>query len=306
MPLTDMDRIRPLSDAIGIHRKQYSSGGADYSVTTLLDPPRVVFLNKRHLDKVSLFVQDLLYSYSGTGAHDYFEKMLNLIPNSPYECETRLNTTINGRKISGAFDIVYNEEDMYDMKNTSCWKVMFGDKIDWAAQQNMYRFMYHEDRNKLLKTLRIVALFRDWNKNEKFRAGSKYPEHPAMEYRLPVWKLDRTLEFMEGRVNLMIANEDVKDDDLPLCSYEDMWSKPDQVAVKSTRLKKAVRVLSSQKAADNFVKNYLKGKTCKDSVQTLSYEVRPAMRTRCEHWCPVNKYCSQFHDYLSAKAKGGK
>jgi hypothetical protein len=304
MPLTDMDKIRPLYDAIQVHRGQYSSGGADYSVTTLLDPPRVVFLNKRHISKVDLFVQDLIHSYTGTAAHDYWQKMLELIPNSPYEMETRLNTVINNRKISGAFDCVYDNRIMYDMKNTSCWKIMFGDKKDWAAQQNIYRWMYHQDRGRLLSGLRIVALFRDWNKNEMFRAGPKYPKNPALEYRLPVWDLDVTLSFMEERVNTMIAHENDKDDDLPYCSFEDMWSKPDQVAVKSKRLKKAVRVLSSMQAAKNFVNNYLKSNNCKDTVQTLSYEVRPAVRTRCEHWCPVNKFCNQYHEYLQQKAKG--
>lgn len=307
MPLSGMDKIRPLRDAILVHRNQYSSGpGTDYSVTTLLDPPRVVFLNKRHLHKVDLFVEDLIHSYNGTAAHDYWEKMLMLIPNSPYEMETRLSCTINNRKISGAFDCIYNEKDMYDMKNTSVWKAMFGSKQDWAAQQNMYRWMYHQDRGKWLDTLRIVCLFRDWSLNNKQRGGSKYPRRPCMEYRLPIWKPETTLEFMEGRVNTMIANENKADDDLPQCSYEDMWSKPDQVAVKSTRLKKAVRVLSSMQAAKNFVNNYLKGANCKDNVKTLSYEVRPAKRTRCESWCPVNGYCNQYHDYLSAKAKGGK
>ena len=86
MSKTPMDNIRPLADAIQVHRGQYSSGGADYSVTTLLDPPRIVHLNKRHLSKVPLFVEDLLHSYNGTGAHDYWEKMLMLIPNTPYEC----------------------------------------------------------------------------------------------------------------------------------------------------------------------------------------------------------------------------
>ena len=191
------------------------------------------------------------------------------------------------------------------MKNTSVWKVMFGSKKDWAAQQNIYRWMYHQTRGKWLDTLRIICLFRDWSLNNKQRSGSNYPARPCMEYRLPLWKPEDTLSFMEDRVDIMKANESVADDDLPLCSFEDMWCKPDQVAVKSTRLKKAVRVLSSMQAAKNFVSNYLKGASCKDSVQTLSYEIRPAKRTRCESWCPINTYCNQYHDYLLAKAKGG-
>ena len=304
MPKSQMDNIKPLYDAIQMHRRQYSSGGADYSVTTLLNPPRVVFLNKRHLSDVDLFVEDLIHSYNGTGSHEYWERMLNLIPNSPYECETRLSHTISNRKISGAFDCVYDGHTMYDMKNTSVWKMMFGDKFDWAAQQNIYRWLYWKTRGQILKQLKIIGLFRDWSVREKQRSGKNYPSYPVMEIKLPVWDLDETLEFMTERVDLMIKYEDTPDDELPLCSYEDMWSEPDKVAVMSTRLKsRAVRVLSDMKTAKNFVSKYLTNPTCKDSVQTLSYQIRQCERRRCKDWCPVNKYCNQYHDYLKQEAK---
>jgi len=307
MPKSPMDNIKPLFDAIQVHRNEYSSGGADYSVTTLLDPARVVFLNKRHLHKVKLYVEDLLHSYTGTGAHDYWEKMLTKIPNTRYECETRLSYTVNNRVISGAFDAVYDERVMYDMKNTSVWKMMFGSKDDWAAQQNIYRWLYWNDRQKILKQLKIVGLFRDWNRNNMQRAGKNYPRYPAMEILLPVWDLDDTYRFMEEKVNGLIKHEDTPDDELPECSYEDMWSEPDKVAVMSTRLKsRAVRVLSDMKTAKAYVNKYLAGNSCKDSVKTLSYQIRPCERRRCESWCPVNKYCNQYHDYLKQKAAGGK
>ena len=302
MPLSQMDKIRPLYDAIQVHRHEYSSGGADFSVTTLLDPPRVVFLNKRHLHKVPLFVSDLFYSYNGTAAHAYWQYCLEKIPNSPYECETRLSITINNHAVSGSFDTVYKDLDMYDMKNTSVWKAMFGSKDDWAAQQNMYRWLFKHHRGIDLRSCRIIGLFRDWSMREKMRSGPKYPSHPAVEYRLPIWEHDRTLAFMEERVNTLIKYKNYKDDDLPYCTYEDMWSKPDQVAVKSKRLKKAIRVCSSQTAAENFVKNYLKSPDCKDSIKNLYYDVRPNKRTRCEEWCPVNGYCSQYQEYLKTKA----
>jgi hypothetical protein len=305
-----MDNIRPLADAIAVHRGNYSNDGADYSVTELLNPPRVVFLNKRHAAKVPLFVQDLLHSYNGTGSHNYMEYCLTKMPGSKYECETRLRYTVNNRLITGAFDMVYDSSHMYDLKNTSCWKGMFGDKFDWAAQSNIYRWMYHQDRDVVLKALSIIALFRDWNKNQMFRSGPKYPKYPAVEYKMPVWELDETWEFMEGRVNEMIKYEDTPDDDLPECTYEDMWSEPDQVAVMSTRLKsRALRVLSSMKAAKNFVNIHLAKPDCKDTVQSLSYEVRPAVRKRCVDWCPVNNYCCQYQKYLADQAmnkQGGK
>lgn len=302
MPKSPMDDIMPLADAVRVHQKQYSSGGADYSVTTLLDSPRIVFLNKRHLHKVKLYVEDLLHSYTGTGAHSYWEFCLNQIPNSPYECETRLSHTINNRLISGAFDCVYNGKWLYDMKNTSVWKMMFGTKDDWTAQQNIYRWLYWNDRGKKVKQLKIIALFRDWSVYQKFRGGPKYPAYPAMEILLPVWDLQDTLKFMEDRVNLMIKHENTPDDDLPPCSYEEMWSEPDSIAVMSTRLKsRAVRVLSDMATAKAYVSKYLANPKCKDSVQTLSYQRRVAVRKRCEDWCPINKYCNQYNEYLKSK-----
>jgi hypothetical protein len=278
-------------------------GGADYSVTGLISPPRVLFLNRRHLDKVDLFVEDLFYSYCGTGAHAYWQYCLEKIPNTPYQCEERLRTTINNRIVSGAYDCLHKQRDLYDMKNTSVWKALFGDHTEWKLQQNMYRTMYYETHNIKLRSLRILALFRDWNKNELRRSRGKYPTRPAMVYLLPLMDFNKVEQYMSERVNLMIANEDVPDDDLPQCTVEDMWCKPDQVAVKSTRVKRALRVLPSEEAAKEYVHNYLKSPTCKDSVKTLSYEVRPAIRIRCESWCPINKYCNQYHNYLKGKVK---
>jgi hypothetical protein len=301
--LTDMDKIGPLRDVILMHAKEYSSDGADYSVTTLQNPPRVVHLNKRHLHKCDIFVKTQLASFIGTAIHNYAEYLLNKIPDTPYLCEERLHFTVADRDISGAYDLVHRPQAaMSDWKTTSVWKAMFGDHKDWAAQQNIYRFLYNREHNVKLKTLRIIAMFKDWSKNEKFRSGPKYPNEPALEYRMPLWGFKKTEDYMEIQVENLKACEDLKDDDLPFCSFEDMWSRTDQVAIKSTRIKKAVRVLSSQDAAENFVKNYLNSPTCKDTIQTLSYEVRPAKRTRCEEWCPVNKYCNQYQEYLSNKA----
>jgi hypothetical protein len=296
-----MDEIRPLYDAIQVHRNEYSSGGADYSVTSLLNPPRVHFLNKRHVSEVDLFVEDLLHSYNGTGAHAYWQYCLEKIPNTPYKCEERLNIQILNRHISGAYDALLNEKIMYDMKNTSVWKAMFGDKIDWTAQQNSYRYMYWEEHGKRIQSCRIIALFRDWSLREMQRSSFNYPKYPAVEYLLPIWDWDQCRKHLESRVQLMIDNEDVLDDDLPQCTIEDMWSKPDQVAVKSTRVKRALRVLPSQEKADEYVSNYLKSPTCKDRAANLSFDVRPAVRTRCEKWCSVNGFCNQYQDYLKSK-----
>ena len=307
MPLSQMDKIIPLYDAVQQHRLMYDSGDTDYSVTTLLNPPRVVHLNKRYAHKIDLYVQDLLYSFTGTAMHEYLEKMLKLAyPDEDiYKMEERLRMVLLDRKISGAFDILRNRKTFYDMKNTSCWKVVKGGKDEWMWQQNMYRYMYWKEYGVEVDDLRIIGVFRDWSKANMFKGGPKYPRHPAVEYRLPIQPYQDTLDFMTDSVKRLKAEEETPDDDLPLCTFEDMWADPDTYAVKSTRIKRAVRVLSSRTAANNFIAKYLANPNCKDKIDMLSIEKRPAERKRCESWCPANVYCNQFQDYLKAKALEG-
>lgn len=308
MPVSKMDEIIPLFDALQQHDKQYDSGDTDYSVTTLLDPPRVVHLNKRHKHKCQLYVEDLMHSFSGTAMHNYTEQMLlGFDPEGKiYKTEERLPIIIKKRKVSGAYDIVMNMEDLYDMKNTSVWKAIFGDRIDWTAQQNMYRYLFFQKHRIELKSLSIIAWFKDWSRRELYRGGKDYPKEPIQWYKLPIWTFDKTIKYMTERVELMAAHEDTKDDDLPECTYKEMWSSPDQVAIKTKRLKRALRVCDSKKAADKWLNDYMQNSRCKDKIKDITYEYRTAERTRCESWCPINKYCNQYHNFLKAVAKGGK
>jgi hypothetical protein len=305
MPITDMDGIKPLSEAIAVHRSNYDSGDTDYSVTTLLDPPRVVHLNKRHLSKCDIFVKEQLASFIGTAIHNYFEYCLGKSTAAPYKMEERLFATILNRKVSGCYDLVREEdleEDMYDYKTTSCWKARFGDKKDWTAQQNIYRYLYWLKYKKQLRSIRIVAIFLDWSINNKMRYGKGYPDEKSLEYNLPRWTSKQTIAFLEERVSLMKQYEETPDDDLPECTWDDMWCKPDKCAVKCTTLKNALRICDSTEAAKQWIADYLVSKNCKHPEKNLYLDERPTVRTRCEHWCPCNKYCNQFQSYIKAKA----
>jgi hypothetical protein len=305
MPITDMDAIKPLFDAVNVHRTNYSSGGADYSVTTLLNPPRIVHLEKRHLHKIKRYVKEQLGSFIGTAIHEYMERCLSKVPNTPYTCEERLAITIDDRVVSGAYDFVEDNPvapDMWDLKTTSTWKAIFGDKFDWTAQQNMYRYLYWYHKKKKLKTIRIMAMFMDWSAREMQRYGGKYPREKAVEYSLARWGIDKTYKYMQERVAIMKAEEDTADDDLPLCTYEDMWSKPDKYAVHAIKRKNALRVCDSEKDAEAWMSGYLTKDSCKHKIDQLYLECRPAVRTRCDSWCPCNVYCNQYNDYLKAIA----
>ena len=117
-------------------------------------------------------------------------------------CEERNSTVIHDREVSGAFDVLWIDKlSLWDLKNTSTWKMMFGSKDDWAAQQNMYRYLYWKQHGGVeLKELHIIGIFRDWSKANKMRYGKGYPNQPVVEYGLPIWDMDKTYDFMSDAV----------------------------------------------------------------------------------------------------------
>jgi hypothetical protein len=185
---------------------------------------------------------------------------------------------------------------------------MFGDKDDWTAQQNMYKYLYWFHKKKTLRTIRVIGMYLDWSVRNMQRYGGKYPRDKCVEYSLPRWSIDDTYKYMVDRVKVMKAEEDTADDLLPACTLEDMWSKPDMFAVKAVNRKNALRVCNSEAEAAEWTSEYLAKDNCKHKFAQLSLEWRPAVRTRCEHWCPCNVYCNQYNSYLKAMAlnNGGK
>jgi hypothetical protein len=295
---TPMDYIRPLVDMIKMHKKQYDSGDTDYSVTTLIQPPRIVHLNRRYGDKIKTYVFDNLASFIGTAIHNYAEALLNKVPGKSYLCEQRLRTVMLGRKISGAFDIL-NKFDMYDIKTCSTWKIIFGTKDDWTAQQNMYHLLFHQKHKITLEHLYVLGVFLDWTLYKMMQSGKEYPREKCQLFNLPIWSFSETQEYMERRIQLMIDNENVADDDLPPCTSEEMWADADTWAVKRHDRKRALRVLAGEVEARGWMNNYVEHNPDKVKLSNLFIEHRLGRRKRCMDWCPVNVHCNHFHKYMT-------
>lgn len=298
MAKTIMDKIVPLYDAVMQHTKEYSAGGADYSATTLLRSPRQVHLQKRHGHKVKPSVEEQLSSFIGTAVHNYIEQMLKKCPNKDrYICEERMHIEVAGRDISGAYDIIFDKLGMYDIKTTSTWHYIFGGVEDWEKQQNIYRYMYKQIHGIEIKHLNIIGIYLDFSKYQKMKYGKKYPSHKAMQHKLKVWPYAKTRRYLELQVENLKAYEDTPDDDLPSCTKEDMWADDDVWAVHAKRRKSALRLTHSEVQAREWVVWYLNSKNCKYSLKQLYVQKRPGTRKRCESWCPINKYCNQYHAY---------
>lgn len=298
-----MKAIQPVYDAIEQSMRFYSSQGSDYSVTQLIDPPRIVQLRKRHGHKVEINIDNSVSPFIGNGVHAHFEYCLKKVFDADkqpvYQLEQRLFDKILDRKVSGAYDILYRNTHMFDIKCTSVYKVILDPEFEhWTKQQNFYAYLIRKD-GRHIDSINIIACFLDWREMMMVR-DKNYPRKKIMQYPLKLWTYEEQEKMFMDRLKLHIAAESMKDHELPECTREEMWQQDDKYAVmKKPTAARASRVFPKESEA----KDYLK--TCQDKDEkgwkSGCVEARIGERKRCEKWCPVNQFCKQYIDYIFAR-----
>lgn len=265
----------------------YSRDGANYSVTEVIRPPRIVLLERRHRDTISVPASSVIKSFIGTAIHDACERRLLRVPNKLYLMERRLMEDISGRQVGGKFDI-YENRKLIDIKTTSTWKVVYneGDFYDWQAQLNSYAWML-ERRGMPVDRLCIMAIFMDFD--PKRVGGKNYPSSMVEEIYLPKWKPEEVESLLTTSVNELIRCESLPDDELPPCSKDDMWVKPDKLAVLQQHKVRAVRVLDSLEEAEQYIVS--------NNLRDAYVEARLGEPTRCTSFCKVSHVCSQYKQF---------
>jgi PD-(D/E)XK nuclease superfamily len=275
-----------------MHRPTYSKGSAHLSATELITAPRLVQLRKKHLDEIESDVVDNVWSIWGSAIHAVLEhgKAENHI------VEERITTTLEGWSISGAIDLQIIHPNgsvtINDYKTVGAWSVM-NEKIDWEYQLNIYAWLVEKVKKMPVKSLEIVAIIRDWSRRDaETREG--YPEAPIKVIPITLWPFKQRQEFVRNKIkdhsNAMMAYE--MGEGLPSCTPEEMWEKPTSYAVMKDGNKRATSVHATEAEAQEALKA-IKGKA--------EIVTRPGERTRCETFCPVNRFCSQYQQYQQEK-----
>ena len=269
--------------------RRYRSFG-DYSVTTLLNPVRVVHLARRHPTELRRSLASQISAFVGSGVHLNFEESIRSysIIDPRYMVERTVMDKVCDRIITGRFDILYDEKHIYDIKTAKTWKVIYDPGMkEWHEQQNIYAHLLRA-RGCDVHSINIVALYLDWNKSAAFRQD-KYPPHPVVEYKLNLWDDAVTRSFLEGKVTGMKEHETTPDDELPECTDDEMWVRDTSYAVMKEGQQKAVRVFPELKDAAESLEKYQLRSDGRYSIQT-----RPGRRVRCEEFCECNEVCGQW------------
>jgi hypothetical protein len=262
-----------------VQNDPYDKGAADFSVTELLKPARQAALQRLHHDEIEEDVEDRLYSLYGQVAHVILERA-----NHNAIAEKRYFGLIDGVRVSAQLDTLdLDGGTLSDWKFTTAWgfKADKPVKPEWVAQLNMQLELLRQNGLDA-KALQIVGLIRDFSKPEA-RRDPAYPQVPVVTVPMPMWERQKTVAYMRERIILHTQARL----SLPKCSEEERWAKPTIWAVKKKGNQKAERGgLHTTEAA-------ALAHAAKD--KNFQVEFRPGENTRCELYCNVAEFCSQFN-----------
>jgi hypothetical protein len=271
----------PLVSALTVDNYDYANTG-DLSVTSAIMPPKIRQLLKRHKDEITEDVSERIWRVVGDIAAGILERAGD---NNVFK-EERLSMRLHGWTITGKVDLMFNaKDDTYaidDYKFVSVWSVKDA-KPEWEAQLNLYALLARANSFNI-KQLRIIAILRDWSKPRAAREPD-YPQAGVVVRKVPLWSEEKAASYLSERVLAHQAAEKLADDDIPLCTDEERWKRPDSYAVKKKGNKRALRLFDTHAEAE-AMSTSLGGNGAYYEI-----ELRPGAYVRCEQYCPVRSWC---------------
>ena len=259
-----------------IQNDSYSAGKSDISVTSLIAPPRMVALKRQHGPQIVEDATDRVWALIGQATHSIIERAAE----GSDVAEERLYAKREDWWLSGQFDLL-TEGRLIDFKITSVWSVIDAQKNgkkDWDAQLNVLDWLCRENGIHVAK-LEIIALIRDWSKHKAFQDG--YPSKQVATISIPRWSPEEQEAYVVERIKAHQAAHE----ELPLCTPEEQWARPDQWAVMKKGRKAAVRLFDNEQEAHEYGRNKVEG-------YTLQH--RPGDSVRCSGYCSVAEFCTQL------------
>jgi hypothetical protein len=220
------------------------------SATALIKPIRQIILSARvPEDMTPVDLINMVPSRMGTAIHDAIERSwkdnfqialdqlgypkkviekirINPKPEEltdgliPIYLEQRAHKQIGKYVISGKYDFI-GDGRVEDFKSTSTYTAIHNTNDDkYILQGSIYRWL-----NPTLITkdeMAIQFIFTDWSK-AKAMQDPKYPQQRIQQRILPLKSIQETDAFVNRKLAQIEQYWDVPEEQLPLCSDEDLW-----------------------------------------------------------------------------------
>jgi hypothetical protein len=281
------------------NRNTYSRGNANISVTQLIGSPRVRMMTQKHQEEIVEDVSDRLWAIIGSALHEVVERGSD----DEHQAEERLFVEVDGWRISGGIDLqsMNLDEDgtrtcaISDYKLTSTFNVM-NPKPDWERQLNCYAHLVRKVKGFEIKRLSINAIMRDWMR-ARAKTDQNYPQAAMQVIDIPLWSPEAAEQYFNERVKIHKDAEALMDwGDTPECTPEERWYSPGQLAVMKDGRKRALKLFEPEQKEE--AEEY-----AKENKATVVE--RPGQNKKCEDFCAVSEWCSQWAA-LRAQEEEGK
>jgi hypothetical protein len=273
--------------------KHYDAGGSTYTVTQLIDSPRVRILRSLHYEDMEEDVYSSVFRLVGTSLHHIVEQY------GGEGAEERLFLDMTGEFpghtgkliVSGAIDLQTDDDGSVvigDYKMTSVAATRFPDK--WVTQLNMYAYLVGRVKGKSVSRLEVYAILKDWNWRTASRDDS-YPQQPGITIPIELWSYEKQENFFYDRVKAHIAadNEWV----ITNCTRDEQWRSKDRWAVMSHARDRRSKNPKGRAVSLHDHKLEASDKISSDTTGELYLESRPGEATRCVAFCDVSQWCDQ-------------
>jgi hypothetical protein len=275
--------------------KDYEYRDKRYSITSLLDPDRVIMLKRRYNDVIEQDVSECIWMLFGTVTHYALETGIELKENEYVE-EHLEHTFENGYTLSGIIDHVYDYID--DYKTTSAWTVIYGSNNEhWQKQLQMGAYLHYKEHGKWFNKGRIIAILKDWNKNDA-KYKDNYPKLPIEVIEFDLGTPEEIEKWIIDRFKRIEELEKTPDLNLPMCTMEERFNKGMKYAVKKKANKTATKVHDTLEEAREHLLNL-------ESKYPGVYEIeeRKGEGIKCLNYCSCCKQCNYYLENYDEEVK---
>lgn len=152
----------------------------------------------------------------------------------------------------------------------------------WERQLNCLRWLAMKNGYPVEK-LQVIAIFRDWQRSKAAR-DENYPPRNVMVIDVPVWSLEEEEAYILNRV-VMHQQSDLGAD--IECTEEERWYSGTTFALMKDGGKRAKRVVSIKEELGPIP----------DGHHVVE---RPGVNRRCEGFCEVAPFCTQYQKIRAA------
>ena len=281
---------QPFVDAVS---REYTYKPKRYSVTTLLNSEREIMLKRRHNDKITADVSDMIWAIFGSAVHSILETS-NKADFLLTEQALALPVTLSDGDeytLSGICDLFDTKKgEVIDYKVTSTFKVLKGDFEDYRMQGLIYAYMisktvFHSEFDDVIykpNKATFYMVLRDWQKS-KAKFDKSYPQSQIQKvtFKFTNKDFEWVEQWIKDKFDAIKKAEQLPDEELPLCSNEDRWKNEDVYAVMKKGRKAALRLLNTEQEARDYM-----FKNGGDYI-----EFRKGEDKKCKEYCSCCEFC---------------